>query len=71
MGITVEGVNYSFSQFGERFQSDAIYGSSASFIVDWLNNIEFFTVTTSGSTGAPGDINVSRKQMAEAFLRSR
>ncbi len=68
MGLTVEGLNYSFSEFGERFQSHTIYGSSASFIVNWLNNIDFFTVTTSGSTGPPSEIKISRNQMKSSAI---
>src|SRR5687767_169255 len=33
------------------------------FIYDWLNNVQSFSLQTSGSTGAPKEIQVTRAQM--------
>lgn len=43
--------------------SSSFEESTFSFIKSWLNNDQAFKLTTSGSTGVPKEINVTRKQL--------
>lgn len=44
--------------------------SAAQFIIDWLNNKETFTLTTSGSTGIPKSITLHRYQLEASAQRT-
>ena len=64
-GIWINEFYYSFSAIKKNDQkvSDPWVYKSLTFFHDWLNNKQSFTLYTSGSTGDPKPVEISRRQM--------
>lgn len=65
--VFINGIAFPFDHIiGEKksgFENDAFTAAICSFIRDWQSGKENFTLATSGSTGEPSLITVSRSQM--------
>ncbi|AKP54136.1 AMP-dependent synthetase and ligase [Cyclobacterium amurskyense] len=66
--ITFGTSSFTFNQIlkGDKSQLSPIYEEAFGFCFDWLNGKNDFTLQTSGSTGPPKNITVSRTQLIES-----
>lgn len=55
---------------GEEFAHSDFEGSTFNFIREWLTGIDEFRMSTSGSTGEPKVITVTRRQMVMSSLKT-
>lgn len=63
--ISIEKIVHQEAEAQTPFESRTF-----AFIKDWLTGTEDFTLTTSGSTGPPKTITISKKQMVISVMRS-